>query len=82
MEPLNCLFYPINLCRTFSPPPVLFTKVNYEMREKKIFFGCFSVSRYIKGEKFASLDAMAFLDTHVSLNNPYWESSGIIIFFV
>ena len=26
-----------------------------------------------------SLDTIEFLDTHVCINNPYWQSSGIII---
>ena len=41
------------------------------MRQKKIFciIGRFIVSHYI-----------AFLDSHVCINNPYRQSSGIIIF--
>ena len=27
-----------------------------------------------------SLDTTEFLDTHVCINNPHWQSSGIIIF--
>ena len=27
-----------------------------------------------------SLDATDFLDTHVCINNPHWQSSGIIVF--
>ena len=42
-------------------------------------YGLFSVSRYIKGGR-KSLDTIEFLDTHVCINNPYWQSSGIIIF--
>ena len=46
---------------------------SYGMREKKIFciYGCFSVSCYING---------GFLDTHVCINNPHWQSSEIIVF--
>ena len=28
------------------------------------------------------MDTTEFLDTHVFLNNPYWQSSGIIFFLV
>ena len=33
-----------------------------------------------KEVEIRSLDTMKFLDTHVCINNPHWESSGIIIF--
>ena len=36
------------------------------------------ITLYIKGgRKFDTID---FLDTHVSINNPHWQSSGTIIF--
>ena len=60
------------------------------MREKNIFYiyGCFSVSRYMKeGRKphwiWIELNLkfkIEFLDTHVCINNPHWQRSGIIIF--
>ena len=44
-------------------------------------YDCFSISRYIKGgKKITSLDTIEFLEIHVCINNPYWKSSGIIIF--
>ena len=35
---------------------------------------------YERGQKITSLGKIEFLDTHVCLNNPHWQSSGIIIF--
>ena len=48
------------------------------MRKNKIFgiYGCFGVSSFTKGGK--SVDTIEFLDTRVCLNNPRWQSSGII----
>ena len=55
------------------------------MREKKIFsiYGCFTVSRCINVRRKSHLwifHTIEFLDTHVFINNPHWQSSGIIIF--
>ena len=60
------------------------------MREKNIFYiyGCFSVSHYMKeGRKshwiWIELNLkfkIEFLDTHVCINNPHWQRSGITIF--
>ena len=59
------------------------------MREKNIFYiyGCFSVSRYMKeGRKSHRIwielnlkSKIEFLDTHVCINNPHGQRSGIII---
>ena len=54
------IFHPINLSHTFSILLFhlfcVFTKMNYGMREKKIFciYGCFSVSGFIKGGRKSS----------------------------
>ena len=34
----------------------------------------------VKNMKNISLDKIEFLDTHVCINNPHWQSIGIIIF--
>ena len=49
------------------------------MREKKIFcfYGCLSILRISK-EKIAYLDTIEFFDTHICINNPHWQNSGII----
>ena len=39
-------------------------------------YGCFIVSRYIKGGKKIT----QFLDTHVCIINPHWQSSEIMFF--
>ena len=50
------------------------------MREKK-FFACTAASSYhVISKEITSLDPTKFLDTHVCINNPHWQSSGIIIF--
>ena len=52
------------------------------MREKKIFVRT-EVSAYqVIPEKLENriMGTIAFLDTHVCVNNPYWESNGIITF--
>ena len=55
---------------------------NYRMREKKFLciYGCFSLSRYIKAGRITSLDTTEFLGTHVCINKPHWQSSGMKIF--
>ena len=43
-----------------------------------------TASRYIKGRRKLHkivLNAIAFLDINVCINNPYWESSAIIKLF-
>ena len=37
-------------------------------------------SYHVKGVENHILDKIAFLGTYVCTNNPYWQSSGIIIF--
>ena len=37
------------------------------------------ITLYQRRKKIVSLDKIAFLDTHLCINNPYWQSSGIII---
>ena len=39
------------------------------------------ITLYQRRKKIVSLDKIAFLDTHLCINNPYWQSSGIIIIF-
>ena len=33
-----------------------------------------------KEVEITSLDTIEFLDTSISINNPHWQSSGIMIF--
>ena len=40
---------------------------------------CFSISCYSKEVENCIMDTITILDTHVCANNPYWQSSGIII---
>ena len=51
--------------------------------EKRRFFAYMVVSAYhvISMElENLSLDSIKFLGTHVCINNPHWQSSGIIVF--
>ena len=51
--------------------------------EKERFFACMVVSVYhviSKEVENPSLDANEFLDLHICINNPHWQSSGIIVF--
>ena len=52
------------------------------MREKKIFFvyGCFSLSCYIKEGKKSHLEIHWTFRHTCCINNPHWQSGGIIIF--
>ena len=52
------------------------------MREKKIFFvyGCFSLSCYIKEGKKSHLEIHWIFRHTCCINNPHWQSCGIIIF--
>ena len=59
---------------------------NYEITKKKIFciYGCFSVSRYIKGDrKNLIFRTIVFLDKHVYANNPcfFFDFFSIRVFF-
>ena len=66
----------IILCQFYSiTSPALFTKHNKVLNEKKEdFFAYMAATAYhviSKKSKIASLDTIAFLDTHVRINNPY-----------
>ena len=73
----QCQFYSI-------ASSVLFTKIrNYGMREKKDFLHIWllqCITLYQRRQKTTSLDIIEFLNTHVCINNPHWQSIGIIIF--
>ena len=62
----------VTLCQSYSIPCLLkFTKNNKLWNERKegfFIYGCFSVSRCIKGGRKSYL------------NNPYWQSSRIVTF--
>ena len=55
---------------------------NYEMRKNKIFYVWLlqPITSYWRRKKISSLEAITFLDTDPSIDNPYSQSSGIIIF--
>ena len=55
---------------------------NHEMRENKIFYVWLlqPITLYWRRKKISSLEAITFLDTDPSIDNPYSQSSGIIIF--
>ena len=38
------------------------------------------ITLYQRRKKIRSLDTIEFLDTHVFINNPHWQSSGIVTF--
>ena len=79
----NGMYHPIHLCHiwisfTLSPPLCYSLKIsNFRMREKKILciYVTLSVSRYVKGGR------ESYFQTHVFLNNPYWQSNVFIILF-
>ena len=85
----NCIFYFIHLCHAVSVllfiiPNVLLTKNNKLWNDRKEDFLCIwlflRITLYQGRQKVASLDRMAFLDTYVCINNPYQQSSVVIIF--
>ena len=65
--------------------PVSFTKLHWETIEweGKIFFTYMAASAYhvisteVENHIFKPIE---FLDTSAFINNPHWESSGILIF--
>ena len=66
---------------TLSPPLKV---TNYMEWKKRIFFTYVAASAYhliSRRDKIVSLGTNAFLDTHVCIKNPYWQSSRIIKFF-
>ena len=74
------LFIFVTLCQFYSiTSPVLFNR----MREKKIFANVWlllCITLYQRRQKIISLDTIEFIDPHICINNPHWQSSGIIIF--
>ena len=54
---------------------------NYRMREKKIFciYGCFSLSRYIKGGR-NHIFRHERIFRYTCINNTHWQGGGIEIF--
>ena len=88
----NGIFHSIYLCHTFvtlSSPLCYSLKItNYGMINKYNNFFYMNASAYHviskensrNGGRKLYLDTTAFLDTHVYINSPYWQSSGIIIF--
>ena len=69
----------------FSPPlcySLNFTK-KLQNERKEDFLHIWLLQRitlYERGQKITSVGTIEFLDTHVCLNNPHLQSSGIIIF--
>ena len=85
MMPFFIPFSCVTLCQFYSiNSPVLFTKNNKFSNERKEDFlylwllQC--ITLYQRRQKIASLDIIAFLVTYICINNPYWQSSRIIIF--
>ena len=67
---------------TLSPPLKV---TNYMEWKKRIFFTYVAASAYhliSRRYKIVSLGTIAFLDTHVCIKNPYWQSSGITKIFL
>ena len=78
-------FSSVTLCQSYSiSPPVLFTKINKPWNERKEDFLYMQllqrITLYQRRSKITPLNIIAFLDTHVYINNPYWQSRGIMIF--
>ena len=75
----NGFFHFINLCNTLS---ILIYHLPCVVEEKRRFYAYMAasahhvISKEIQNHIF---DTIAFLDTHIYINNPYWQSSGIII---
>ena len=70
--PLTC----DTLCQFYSiTSPVLFTKNNKLLHQRKedFLYGWMlkNITLYQKRQKIASLDTIAFLVTHVSINKPF-----------
>ena len=60
-----------------------FIPFTYVIKEKKIFLCIWLLQHTMLCQrrwKIASLDTIAFLDTHLCIKNPYWRISGIIFF--
>ena len=77
--PLPCS----TLCEFYSiTSPVLFNKNNklWNKGKEDFLYSYFNVSYYWKLAEKRSFRPIAFLDTHVSINNPSWQSRGIVIF--
>ena len=82
------IFHPINLCHNLSilliTSPVLFTKNKKLKNERKEDFLHIwllqHITLYQRRYKITSLATIEFVDTQVCVNNPHWQSSGIIIF--
>ena len=76
----------VTLCRFyFITSPVLFTKFYKEIIEwekRRFFFSYMAASSYhvILKEVENHIFRPQFLDAPLYINNPYWQSSGIIIF--
>ena len=74
----------VTLCQFYSvTSPVLFTKNNKLSNERKDNFLYIwllqRITLYQRRQKIIeSRDKIAFLDTHVRINHPYWQSSGIL----
>ena len=83
---LSPQFYSITTSITFLTtlsPPLKVT--NYMEWKKRIFFTYVAASAYhliSRRYKIVSLGTIAFLDTHVCIKNPYWQSSGITKIFL
>ena len=61
----------------------VFTKKKLWNESKEEFLNLWLLQRitlYQRRWKIAYLDTMAFLNTHVCINKPYWQSCGIILF--
>ena len=59
-----------------------FTTKSYNEREQDfLYIWQFQrITLYQKRQKVPTLDTIEFLDKHVCISNPHWQSSGIIIF--
>ena len=84
----NSIFHPIQLSRFVNFIlwiPLLYslnlTKKLYNDRKEDFLhlrlLQC--ITFYQRRQKITSFDIIEFFDTHVCINNPYWEISGIMI---
>ena len=80
------IFHPIQLYHTLSIllyclPCAIHTKKTMERQKRRFFVRMADSAYHVISKEVENyiVDTIAFLDTHVYVNNPYWQSSGIII---
>ena len=84
-QQLNGIFHLIHFCQFYSTTSlVLFIKskkLQNERKEVSLYIWLFQpITLYQSRQKITSLDTTEFLGTHVCINKPHWQSSGMKIF--